>query len=161
MNNFFGVTAFWQILLIVSLLVVLSSIIFRINQILKLLHRRELADKKGSAQRGIFYAFTLGMLPWQKESTRRHWIEYIRGILFHLGIFASLVILLLSLRITELLPGIKVLLGIVVVTGIVAGAAGLIGRFSNRSKRALSNLDDYNFSSISDAVYGCCLYLSP
>src|SRR6266540_2111926 len=43
---------------------------------------------KGNLANGIKYAFTTGMMPWAKESTRIHMIAYLRGIGFHIGIFA-------------------------------------------------------------------------
>src|SRR5574341_246492 len=54
------------------------------------------APAKGNPQRGILYAFTLGMMPWAKESTRRHMLAYLRGIAFHVGIFAGLAALVAS-----------------------------------------------------------------
>src|SRR5687768_477449 len=44
---------------------------------------------KGDISRGIQYAFTAGMMPWAKESTRIHMVAYLRGIGFHIGIFAA------------------------------------------------------------------------
>src|SRR5574341_1372447 len=51
---------------------------------------------KGHPTHGVTYAFTLGMLPWAKESTRIHMIAYLRGIGFHVGIFAAIGALLIS-----------------------------------------------------------------
>lgn len=51
---------------------------------------------KGSPKRGVLYAFTFGMMPWAKESTRRHMLAYLRGVGFHAGIFAGLGALLVS-----------------------------------------------------------------
>ena len=52
--------------------------------------RRDLSPAKGSPWTGMVYAFTLGMAPWAKESTRRHMLSYLRGVAFHIGIFAGL-----------------------------------------------------------------------
>ncbi|HEY6074527.1 MAG TPA: hypothetical protein VIV15_14350, partial [Anaerolineales bacterium] len=51
---------------------------------------------KGNPAHGIRYAFTAGMMPWAKESTRIHMIAYLRGIGFHIGIFTALAALLIS-----------------------------------------------------------------
>lgn len=51
---------------------------------------------KGPPKRGVLYAFTFGMMPWAKESTRRHMLAYLRGVGFHAGIFAGLGALLVS-----------------------------------------------------------------
>ncbi|MCX6026151.1 MAG: hypothetical protein NTY23_07840, partial [Chloroflexi bacterium] len=34
---------------------------------------RDLAPARGSGTAGVVYAFTAGMMPWSKESTRYHW----------------------------------------------------------------------------------------
>jgi hypothetical protein len=54
------------------------------------------APLKGQARSGVVYAFSLGMMPWAKESTRRHLVAYLRGIGFHVGIFSGLLALLVS-----------------------------------------------------------------
>ena len=41
------------------------------------------ARPKGNLQTGVLYAYTLGMAPWSKESTRRHAVAYLRGVVFH------------------------------------------------------------------------------
>src|SRR5689334_25347640 len=57
------------------------------------------ADKspiKGNISHGITYAFTKGMMPWAKESTRIHMIAYLRGIGFHVGIFTAIGAVIIS-----------------------------------------------------------------
>ena len=51
---------------------------------------------KGSPAHGVLYAFTFGMAPWAKESTRRYMLAYLRGVGFHVGIFAGLAALFTS-----------------------------------------------------------------
>src|SRR5512138_3436013 len=51
---------------------------------------------KGSLPHGIQYAFTTGMMPWAKESTRIHMLAYLRGIGFHVGIFAAIGTVIIS-----------------------------------------------------------------
>src|SRR6266498_391962 len=51
---------------------------------------------KGNLANGIKYAFTTGMMPWAKESTRIHMIAYLRGIGFHIGIFAAIGAVIIS-----------------------------------------------------------------
>jgi hypothetical protein len=50
---------------------------------LKTIKRPLPADRspvKGSPTHGITYAFTAGMMPWSKESTRIHMLAYLRGL---------------------------------------------------------------------------------
>ena len=98
---------------------------------------------KGNPQRGIQYAFTLGMMPWAKESTRIHMIAYLRGIVFHIGIFAALGALIIS-PLWGLLPReLIVLLMIVLGTGSLLGAAGGVMRLAENNLRGLSTPDDH------------------
>jgi nitrate reductase gamma subunit len=98
---------------------------------------------KGSPRSGLLYAFTLGMAPWAKESTRRHMLSYLRGVAFHVGIFAGLAALVLSpwwVRLPEIVRG---LLAVVTGCGAVFGALGEIARWAERNLRLLSTPDDH------------------
>jgi hypothetical protein len=98
---------------------------------------------RGSAGRAILYAFTLGMAPWEKESTRRHWIAYFRGILFHLGILAALALFLASPWLAALPGPVRWLALAVTAAGAAAGFAGIWLRLAEENLRALSLPDDY------------------
>ncbi len=104
------------------------------------------ADKsrpKDSATRGILYAFSLGMMPWAKESTRLHMVAYLRGIAFHVGIFAGLAALLASPWFGYI-PQI-ILTSFAVVTGLGAlmGIAGGLMRVVEHNLSAISTPDDH------------------
>jgi len=104
---------------------------------------RDLAPARGSGPAGVAYAFTAGMMPWSKESTRYHWAAYLRGIGFHVGIFIGLPLLLLSPW-WNLAPQV-VRLGLAAVLGLTAmlAAAGVVMRVGEPILRALSTGDDY------------------
>src|SRR5512138_1366581 len=91
-------------------------------------HRRlapgDKSPLKGSIPRGIQYAFTTGMMPWAKESTRIHMIAYLRGIGFHVGIFAAIGTVIISPFWEDLPPLISLLLFLVLTLGAVLGVAG-------------------------------------
>jgi hypothetical protein len=91
----------------------------------------------------VLFAFTLGMAPWEKESTRIHWIAYLRGIFFHVGIFLAFGVLLASPWLS-LLPG-WVIWFAAALTGIGAlfGFAGIFMRLAGPNERKLSLPDDY------------------
>jgi len=131
------------IILIFSLAVALAGVVVWVVQ---LLSKRSLADPsppKGSTKLGVFYAFTLGMLPWKKESARLHWLVYLRGILFHLGIFAGIFVLLLSLFTSIDYPALNLVLSIILGLGVISGVAAILLRLFDPRLRAISMPDDY------------------
>ena len=136
-------TTITLIIAIAGLALGFLGILMRINTIMNRPFKEDLARKRGLSGRGILFAFTLGMAPWEKESTRIHWIAYLRGIFFHVGIFMAFGVLLASPWL-EVLPGWLVWIGIAV-TGFGAffGFAGIFMRLAGPNERALSLPDDY------------------
>jgi hypothetical protein len=101
------------------------------------------AIPKGSPRAGLVYAFTLGMAPWAKESTRLHMVAYLRGVAFHLGIFLGLGILLASPWLGQLPAAWRLLLAIGAAMGALLGLAGFAARLLERDLKALSTPDDF------------------
>ena len=133
-----------------SLLVLLFSMVFaviglsiRIFQLLAYPDVKDFSPPKASTSKGVLYAFTVGMLPWKKESAKLHLLVYVRGIFLHLGIFTFTILLFMSIFVNfghlsnswAFYPT----LGL----GFLAGVAALIARFTDRNLRAISKLDDY------------------
>ncbi len=127
-----------------------------VRWMLSLPFKVDVAEPKGSVGKGIIYAFTLGMAPWEKESTRRHAFSYLRGVVFHVGIFAALLVFVLSPWLSALWPtpiydvseswsGSALRFLLVAATGLggLAGVLGLAARFGEENLRALSTKDDY------------------
>jgi len=98
---------------------------------------------KGNISHGITYAFTKGMMPWAKESTRIHMIAYLRGIGFHVGIFTAIGAVIVSPFWTYLPSFLFVTLFWVLTVGAVLGAAGGIMRIAEHNLRGLSLPDDH------------------
>src|SRR5262249_48288162 len=126
-----------------GLLVGLGGLIFRFAALRRLALPRDQSMVKGNPGTGILYAFTWGMMPWAKESTRIHIVAYTRGILFHLGIFTTLGVLMIT-PIRSHLPGwlnipIMVILGV----GSLLGMAGGIMRWVDKNLKTLSTPDDH------------------
>lgn len=98
---------------------------------------------KGNVSHGITYAFTTGMMPWAKESTRIHMIAYLRGIGFHIGIFAAIFVVAIS-PFPALLPPLLIwmLFGTLTI-GAILGAAGGMVRIAEPNLRRLSLPDDH------------------
>lgn len=98
---------------------------------------------KGNISHGITYAFTTGMLPWTKESTRIHTIAYLRGIGFHIGIFTAIGVVIVSPFWASLPSLLSWILFWVLALGAVLGAAGGILRIAKHNLRGLSLPDDH------------------
>jgi hypothetical protein len=109
---------------------------------------------KGDPKLGIAYAFTLGMAPWAKESTRRHALAYLRGVGFHLGIFLGLGVLLISPWMAQLPVNLRQLLAILTGTGALLGLVGFTARLIEPNLKVLSTPDDYT------AVFLVSLFLA-
>jgi hypothetical protein len=137
------IIAITRIIALVGLALGLLGIILRLKEIMNRPFKKDLARERGSAGRGILFAFTLGMAPWEKESTRIHWIAYLRGIFFHVGIFMAFGVLLASPWL-DLLPDILIWLALAVTGfGALFGFAGIFMRLAGPNERALSLPDDY------------------
>jgi hypothetical protein len=104
---------------------------------------RDYSPARGSASQGVLYAFTLGMAPWAKESTRRHWVAYGRGIVFHLGIFAGLAALVASPAWGWLPAPVRLVWAAGLALGAACGAAGAAARWLEPNLRAVSTPDDH------------------
>ncbi|RPJ22909.1 MAG: hypothetical protein EHM33_22370 [Chloroflexi bacterium] len=132
-----------RIIAIVGFVIGLLGILVRLRDIMNRPFKNDLARGRGSPLRGVLFAFTLGMAPWEKESTRIHWLAYLRGIFFHVGIFMAFGVLLASPWLS-LLPDWLVWIA-TAVTGIGAlfGFAGIFMRLAGPNERMLSLPDDY------------------
>lgn len=127
----------------IGLLICLVGISLRLRDIFNRPFKNDLSRARGDERRGLLYAFTLGMAPWEKESTRIHWIAYLRGIFFHVGVFLSFVVLLVSPWLAAVPQGLVVLMAIVTGVGAIFGFAGIFMRLMGENERMLSLPDDY------------------
>lgn len=105
--------------------------------------RGDVAPAKSSAIKGVFYAFTKGMLPWEKESARIHWVAYLRGVVFHVGIFLGVAFLILTPWLAVLPLFVRLSLSLVLAVAAIAGLAGFWLRFRDPMLRPVSTPDDY------------------
>ena len=100
------------------------------------------ASQKGNLKAGVLYAYTLGMAPWSKESTRLHMLAYLRGVAFHLGIFLGLGLLVASPWVHLLPAWLRLLLAAGAGLGAVFGLIGFAMRLVEHTLKAISNRDD-------------------
>jgi len=98
---------------------------------------------KGNISHGITYAFTKGMMPWAKESTRIHMVAYLRGIGFHVGIFTAIGAVVISPFWPSLPPFLLLVLSWVLMLGAILGAVGGVMRIAEHNLRGLSLPDDH------------------
>jgi len=137
---------------LVGLALSVLGITFRLREILNRPFGKDKSRAQGSIGRAVLYAFTLGMAPWEKESTRIHWIAYFRGIFFHLGVFMALVVLFVSPWLKAIPPTVTWLAIAVTMVGAVAGFVGIAMRLAEPNLRVLSLPDDH-FSVFLTALF--------
>lgn len=101
------------------------------------------AAAKANPQRGVAYAFGQGMMPWEKESAKKHIPTYMVGFLYHFGIFAAFIYLIARIFSVQLGTLSVLILKILLSVGLVSGFALLIKRFSLKYMRKISCPDDF------------------
>ena len=133
----------WQLLALAGLAAGLFGIYLRYAETKRRLLPIDKSPVKGNISHGITYAFTTGMMPWAKESTRIHMVAYLRGIGFHIGIFTAIAVVILSPFWEALPPLLSGLLFWLLLLGAILGAAGGVMRIAEHNLRGLSLPDDH------------------
>jgi hypothetical protein len=112
------------------------------------------ARPEGSARQGVLHAFFRGMLPWEKESVAGHLPTFIAGLLYHAGVFLSL--LFLFLLVFRIRSGIVLnrILWVAIPIALVSGLGLLIKRVTSRKMRLISVPDDVIANVIVDLFLG-------
>ena len=136
-------TLFTQLLAALSIIFTVLAFARRLRLFNALARPVDRSEPKGSPQAGGVYALTFGMAPWAKESTRRHWAAYLRGIGFHAATFLGLAILLLSPWLESIPEALRLGLAAATAVGALLGFAGFAARFVERNLKSLSTPDDY------------------
>ncbi len=133
----------WGWILAGALAVAVAGVARHLAVLLGRPYRPERAAAVASPAQGVVYAFTWGMMPWAKESTRIHLLAYLRGIVFHAGIGAAFLMLILSPWRETAPPALHWALIALAGVGAVGGIAGLIARVAEARLRRLSTPDDF------------------
>lgn len=154
-----GVVEVARALAVVGLVLCLLGIALKIRSIMNRPFKQDLARARGDIRRGVLYAFTLGMAPWEKESTRRHWIAYLRGIFYHVGIFMAFAVLLVSPWLSVIPKPFTWLAILVTACGAAFGFAGILMRLTEEAARVLSVPDDY-FSVFLSSLFVALAFLT-
>ncbi len=109
--------------------------------------RPPVAEPRGSAVRGILYAFGPGLSPRAKVSTRTHPLVEVLGVGYHLGIFTAFGVLAWSMRDAAhgVLPPapLRQVAQVLTALGVAGGASLLVRRARGPLLRTISIPDDY------------------
>ena len=116
--------------------------VLRTAVVLRRGYKLELGAPKGDPPRGILYSLTFSMLPWKKDSTRRHPWTYAAGMGMHLGIFLT-VLFALGRRFASWPDWSYPVFGIVAGIGLVSSLGLFIKRSTKSYMLAISSLDDF------------------
>jgi hypothetical protein len=135
---------------IISFALALASLIVLIGQSLSFGKRQFYAKNRGSAGKGLLYAFGRGMTPWEKESAGKHLPTFTAGILYHCAIFSSLIVLFGFLAPSSIPVYIMTILRLIIIIGMISGLGLLIKRFHLPHMKAISCLDDFLANLIVD-----------
>lgn len=115
----------------------------RLRTFTRLAVPKDRSQPKGNINSGIVYAYTLGMMPWAKESTRRHALAYLRGVGFHLAVFLSLALFLASPWLGMFPVRVRLVLSALCGLGSLMALLGFLSRFIEKNLKAISTPDDY------------------
>lgn len=143
------------ILVAAAFLFSLTALAVRLRPALAL-RKPDFSRPRGSAAAGVAYAYSIGMLPWTKQSGREHALAYVRGALFHVGIFLSFAVLVLTLTpwLAGFPAGQRTGVALFLAITCLAGLLGLWDRFRQRNLRALSVPEDYTAIVVVAAFVG-------
>jgi len=134
---------FTQILAVAAAVFCMTAFIIRLRVFLRLAVPKDRSQPKGDPKAGAVYALSMGMMPWAKESTRRHALAYLRGVGFHLAIFLVLVLFLVSPWLGSIPGTLRIVLAVLCGFGSMLALLGFFSRFIEASLKALSTPDDY------------------
>ncbi|UCC41064.1 MAG: hypothetical protein JSV96_06450 [Candidatus Aminicenantes bacterium] len=108
------------------------------------------AQSRHRRMRGVIYAFSRGMMPWEKESAAKHLPTYIAGLLYHIGLFLALFYLFFLVFSLELDNTIILLLRISFSLALLCGLALIGKRILLPTMKKISCPDDFFANAIVD-----------
>jgi len=125
-------------------------------------YKVELGTAKGDPRRGILYSMTFSMLPWKKDSTRRHPWSYAAGMGMHIGLATTMAFALG--RSWEIWPAWAIpWFGILAGVGFISALGLFEKRTFSTFMHAISNPDDF-LSNLLVQLYligGCLTAFAP
>lgn len=132
-----------KILVLASMLFSLLGLGFLLKRTFSLGKKNIYAKSSGSPRMGVWTAFTTGMMPWKKESAKNHLITYLTGVIYHVGIFFSFLVLLSKLAPISIPNPLIPFLRSALTAGLAGGLGLLFKRMFSPAMKFISNPDDY------------------
>jgi hypothetical protein len=120
----------------------LALMAIRTAVVLKRGYKVDLGIAKGNPRRGVLYSLTFSMLPWKKDSTRRHPWTYAAGMGMHLGVFLT-VLFALGREYAHWPEWAVPLFGAIAGIGLISALGLFIKRRVTPYMRPITNPDDY------------------
>mgnify|MGYP001809631473 FL=1 len=120
-----------------------AACLFHACRLIKLGLPKDYSVKSGNVNDAIKYSFTGAMSPKEKESAYMHLPTYTLGILYHIGTFVAIPLLILVMLGYSLPKTFASLAGIALCITSAAGFGILLKRVFVKKLAALSNPDDY------------------
>jgi len=108
------------------------------------------AEPQGDVKKGIIYAFGKGMMPWEKESVKKHLLTYFAGVFYHFGIFTAafyVISIIIPFSISVLIVN---FIKVFIFVGILCGIGLLIKRIFVPYMRKISCPDDFTANILVD-----------
>lgn len=137
----------FQIIAIAAACFCLCGLFLHFIHIVRLGKPNDMSEKSGDTTKGIVYANTTAMLPQNKESAYLHLPGYAAGMLFHIGIFTSFLVFLLSFfpffnRWIEV-STLRLIIAAVLAVTCLSGYILLFRRVLSEDLKGLSTPDDF------------------
>ena len=137
-----------QYLSIAATIFCFCSLLSFFFKIVRLGKPQDLSERSGDTGKGILYANTVAMMPQNKESAYLHIPSYASGMLFHIGLFSSLLIYILSFFpfFNHWISGsdrIHLIIPVFLIVTCTCGYLLLIKRACSKDLKPLSNPDDF------------------
>ena len=147
----------FQIIAIAAACFCLCGLLVHFIHIVRLGKPNDLSEKSGDTTKGIVYSNTTAMLPQNKESAYLHLPGYAAGILFHIGIFTSFIVFLLSFfpffnRWIEV-STLRLIIAAVLAVTCLSGYLLLFRRVLSKDLKGLSTPDDYISNALTSTFH--------
>lgn len=127
----------------IAALLSVSALLYLVLRTRALSQRPLYAAPAGSATRGIWYAFTTGMLPSHKESAGRHLPTLVTGTVYHLGILGGFDLLVIRTLTDQPSGAVMLSARLLMLAGLLAGLGLLAKRVVVHYMRRISVADDF------------------
>ena len=123
------------------------AMLLHLLKVIRLGAPKDLSEASGSVKKGVIYSNTRAMMPDQKESAFLHLPSYTVGMLFHIGVFCSLLIFILSFFpfFNNWISSCKwsYFLAVPSLFGSICGVILFIKRITSKDLKVFSSIDDY------------------